>query len=201
MELLAQIRQANFLQPAVDRPLQLLHRVELGEIRRPVVVEVGEPPLLDLLDQHPDLHRRPGLQTAAAAAEAGGEVDGIAGRAPGQTVVQAVQQPVGPQLVEQVGGGEGGQLPALAPAVDVEDRVVALEGRALHRLQLGEVIQIVLQMALRIFGIHLRRAVQLEAAPFVFRRLLEGRPDGHPHLHLDQAILVSDLLHLGGGRR
>ena len=124
-------------EPLAQVALELLEGVELARQLGELVVDLGELLVLDAAHGH--LHLGV-LAGEVAAHELGGEVGVGAGDQADQHLVQPGEQLLAAHLVGDVGGRTPGDLLAVDGRVQVELDVVALLGRAVHRLERGETL-------------------------------------------------------------
>ena len=113
---------------------QLVDGLELGGLGGPLVVELGQHPLLDLLDGDPEVQRRSSSGSGWSASNS----RIVAGRGAGELLVELGHDAAAADLVEVVLGGEALERLAVLGAGDVDGDVVALGRRPLDGGELGE---------------------------------------------------------------
>ena len=113
--------------------------LELGDLRDPLVGELGQHLLLGVLHEHPERDLFP-RALAEALGELLGELEDVAGLLAAQLDVEGRDEHPGPDLVEEVGRGEAFDRLVVDEALDVDLREVAVDERRLGVLEVGEAL-------------------------------------------------------------
>ncbi len=153
---------------------QFSDRFELGDFVDPVVIEIGKHPGLDLVDLDLVAHRLPGT-LAEPVRKWPLERGLLAGRLASQLVVDALNHDSRAHFVEEFGGIGLLDCHALGESTDIDRYEIAVPGRALDRLEAGELlahaIEAGFQIGLRKFG-----CLDLDVSILVVRRSIEFGP-------------------------
>ena len=125
---------------------QLVDGLELRHVVGPLVGDLGEDLLLDVLDDHPELHRRLirvlGLRL---------EREDVADLGAAEVVVELVGDAAGADLVQVVVGLQPGDGLAIAAAVDRDRDVIGVDGRPVDGGQLAVLLAQALDLRVDLF--------------------------------------------------